>query len=58
MSDIKLFRVANGKVDEITGTTDTIEKFVQTLLERNLEPLLGVRCQRRRDFAAAGRSYG
>ena len=43
MSDIKLFRVANGKIEEITGTTDTIEKSVQTLLERNLEPLLGVR---------------
>jgi hypothetical protein len=31
MSDIKLFRIDAGKVDELTGTTDTIEKSVQTL---------------------------
>ena len=43
MSDIKLFSVANGKVDELTGTTDTIEKSVQTQFEKNLEVLLGVR---------------
>ncbi|NPU67763.1 DUF91 domain-containing protein [Bradyrhizobium sp. 83012] len=43
MSDIKLFRVGSGKVDELVGTTDTVEKSVQTLFERNLEPLLGVR---------------
>jgi predicted transport protein len=43
MSDIKLFRVNAGKVDELTGTTDTIEKSVQTFFEKNLESLLGVR---------------
>ena len=43
MGDIKLFRVANGKVDELSGTTDTIEKSVQTQFEKNLEVLLGVR---------------
>jgi predicted transport protein len=43
MSDIKLFRVGSGKVDELAGTTDTIEKSLQTLFERNLEALLGVR---------------
>ena len=43
MSDIKLFRIANGKIDELAGTTDTIEKSVQTLFEKNLEALLGVR---------------
>jgi len=43
MSDIKLFRIGSGKVDELTGTTDTIEKSVQTLFEKNLESLLGVR---------------
>lgn len=43
MSDIKLFRVGTGKVEELTGTTDTIEKSVQTLFEKNLEALLGVR---------------
>jgi predicted transport protein len=43
MSDIKLFRVNAGKVDELSGTTDTIEKSVQTFFEKNLEALLGVR---------------
>ena len=43
MSDIKLFRISNGKVDELAGTTDTIEKSVQTLFEKNLESLLSVR---------------
>ncbi len=43
MSDIKLFRIANGKVDQLTGTTDTIEKSVQTVFEQNVEALLGVR---------------
>lgn len=43
MGDIKLFRVSAGKVDELTGTTDAIEKSVQTFFERNLEALLGVR---------------
>lgn len=43
MSDIKLFRIANGKVDELSGTTDTIEKSVQTQFEKNLGVLLGVR---------------
>jgi ABC-type uncharacterized transport system substrate-binding protein len=43
MSDIKLFRVNAGKVDELTGTTDTIEKSVQTFFEKNLDSLLGVR---------------
>ncbi|HEY1745728.1 MAG TPA: DUF5655 domain-containing protein [Xanthobacteraceae bacterium] len=42
MSDIKLFRVAAGRVDELTGTTDTIEKSVQIFFEHNVEPLLGV----------------
>jgi hypothetical protein len=43
MGDIKLFRVSAEKVDELTGTTDTIEKSVQTFFEKNLEALLGVR---------------
>ncbi|SED41112.1 Predicted transport protein [Rhizobiales bacterium GAS191] len=43
MSDIKLFRIGDGKVDELAGTTDTIEKSVQTMFEKNLEALLGVR---------------
>lgn len=43
MSDIKLFRMGQGSITELTGTTDTIEKSVQNLFEKNLEPLLGVR---------------
>jgi predicted transport protein len=43
MSDIKLFRIGTGTVDELTGTTDAVEKSVQNLFEKNLEELLGVR---------------
>lgn len=43
MSDIKLFSIRQGLVAELAGTTDTIEKSVQTLFESNLEALLGVR---------------
>src|SRR5215510_3373161 len=43
MSDIKLFRIGNGEVGELAGTTDTIEKSVPVFFEKNLEPLLGVR---------------
>lgn len=43
MSDIKLFRLSNGHVNELAGSTDTIEKSVQVLFEKNLEALLGVR---------------
>lgn len=43
MSDIKLFRIAGGSVNELVGATDTIEKSVQTLFERNLDAFLGVR---------------
>jgi len=43
MGDIKLFRLEAGAVAELSGTTDTVEKSVQNLFERNLESLLGVR---------------
>ena len=43
MSDIKLFRIASGAITELAGTTDTVEKSVQVLFEKNLEALLGVR---------------
>ena len=43
MSDIKLFYIGESTVEELTGKTDTIEKSVQILFERNLESLLGVR---------------
>jgi predicted transport protein len=43
MGDIKLFRVASNKINELVGTTDTIEKSLQVFFEKNLEALLGVR---------------
>ncbi len=43
MSDIKLFRLTQGKANEIHGITSDLEKPLQTLIESNLEPLLGVR---------------
>lgn len=43
MGDIKLFRAASEKIEEIAGTTDTIEKSLQVFFEKNLEALLGVR---------------
>ncbi|WP_068787148.1 DUF5655 domain-containing protein [Paenibacillus phocaensis] len=43
MGDIKLFRLNDGGVEELHGQTVTIEKSLQTLMERHLEALLGVR---------------
>jgi predicted transport protein len=43
MSDIRLFRIADGSVAELTAQSVTIEKSLQNLIERFLEPLLGVR---------------
>jgi hypothetical protein len=43
MSDIKLFRIDNGKAQELAGSALAIEKTLQSLMERNLEPMLGIR---------------
>lgn len=43
MADIKLFRLVDNKVENLPGTTSTIEKSLQVLFEANLEALLGVR---------------
>jgi predicted transport protein len=43
MSDIKLFTIRAGLVSELTGSAAQIEKDLQTLFERNLEALLGIR---------------
>ncbi len=43
MSDIKLFRLANGEAREMQGVASDLEKPLQTLIEKNLEALLGVR---------------
>lgn len=43
MSDIKLFRTKLGKATELKGTSVALEKSLQSLIESNLEALLGVR---------------
>ena len=43
MSDIKLFRLANGQATELQGNASDLEKPLQTLIENNLVPLLGIR---------------
>lgn len=43
MAEIKLFRLGNGKADEIKGEAGGLEKSLQTLIEHNLEAMLGVR---------------
>ena len=43
MGDIKLFRVKAGSVMELEGKSSTIEKSLQTLIERYLDSFLGVR---------------
>lgn len=43
MSDLKLFRISNGKAEELFGASMTLEKSLQTLIEHNMETLFGVR---------------
>lgn len=43
MSDIKLFQLKGGKASELQGDATDLEKPLQTLIEANLEPLLGIR---------------
>lgn len=43
MSDIKLFQLKVGKATELQGDASDLEKPLQTLIEANLEPLLGIR---------------
>ena len=43
MSDIKLFRLTQGLATELQGDASDLEKPLQTLIENNLEPLLGIR---------------
>lgn len=43
MSDIKLFRLDRSGVVELEGKSVAVEKSLQTLIDANLEPLLGVR---------------
>lgn len=43
MSDIKLFRLANGRATELQGRASDLEKPLQSLIEANLLPMLGIR---------------
>jgi predicted transport protein len=43
VSDLKLFRLSSNGVSELTGNTVPLERSLQTLFERNLEGLLGLR---------------
>ena len=43
MSDIKLFRLNSGVAVELQGDVADLEKPLQSLIERNLEPLLGIK---------------
>lgn len=42
MSDIKLFHT-NGTVEELPGTSVTVEESLQVLFEKNLDTLLSIR---------------
>ncbi|MFK4065089.1 hypothetical protein [Streptomyces sp. NPDC029674] len=43
MSDLKLFRVAGGQAAEIPGAAVALERHLQTLIEQNMEAMLGIR---------------
>jgi len=43
MSDVKLFRVANGSAEELVGRPVKLEKKLQALIERHIEMFLHVR---------------
>lgn len=43
MSDIKLYRLVSGHAKQMQGVASDLEKPLQTLIENNLEALLGVR---------------
>ena len=43
MSDIKLYKLSNDAATEVSGNSVALEKSLQSLIESNLETLLGVR---------------
>ena len=43
MSDLKLFKLNNDKVEELTAVSFTLEKPLQTLVEHNLEEIFGIK---------------
>jgi predicted transport protein len=52
MSDVKLFRLDNGLMSELSGSALQVEKSLQKTFEENLESLLGIR------FLASERTTG
>ncbi|MFI9261400.1 transporter [Streptomyces sioyaensis] len=43
MGDLKAFRVVDGQVREIPGSSVALERQLQTLIEANMEAMLGIR---------------
>lgn len=43
MADLRLFQLKNAQATELPGTASDLEKPLQTLIERNLDTLLGMR---------------
>jgi predicted transport protein len=43
VSDLKLFRIANGKAEELSGSSVALERQLQRTIESNMETLFGVR---------------
>ena len=43
MSDLKLFKLNNDKVEELTAISFALEKPLQTLIEHNLEEIFGIK---------------
>lgn len=43
MSDIRLYRLANGSAAELQGVSSDLEKPLQKMIEQNLDTLLGIR---------------
>ena len=42
MGDIKLFQLNKKTVDELPGSSVSVEKSLQDLIEKNMEAFLGV----------------
>ncbi|GFE17970.1 hypothetical protein Sgleb_60170 [Streptomyces glebosus] len=43
VGDLKAFRVVDGQVREIPGSSVALERQLQTLIEANMEAMLGIR---------------
>ena len=50
MTDIKLFNLDAGSAKEIPGSASTLEKSLQSVIECNLETMLGIRLLGQRVF--------